>query len=64
MLANLLWSEFSDDQARNNLRTTLSNLNGLVSPHLTIEREPRSAITAISPTGWMWMLCERPLSPR
>ena len=38
-LANLLWSEFSDDQARNNLRTTLSNLNGLVSPHLTIERD-------------------------
>ena len=38
-LANLLWSEFSDDQARNNLRTTLSNLNGLVGPYLTIERD-------------------------
>lgn len=38
-LANLLWSEFTDEQARNNLRTTLSNLNGLVGPHLTIERD-------------------------
>ena len=38
-LANLLWREFSDEQARNNLRTTLSNLNGLVGPHLTIERD-------------------------
>ncbi len=38
-LANLLWSEFSDDQARNSLRTTLSNLNRLVGPHLTIERD-------------------------
>lgn len=38
-LANLLWSEFTDDQARNNLRTTLSNLNSLVGPHLTIERD-------------------------
>lgn len=38
-LANLLWSEFSDDQARNNLRTALSNLRGLVGPHLSIERD-------------------------
>ena len=38
-LANLLWSEFTDDQARNNLRTALSNLRGLVGPHLNIERE-------------------------
>ncbi len=38
-LANLLWSEFTDEQARNNLRTTLSNLNGLVGPRLTIERD-------------------------
>lgn len=38
-LANLLWSEFADDQARNNLRTALSNLRGLVGPHLSIERD-------------------------
>lgn len=38
-LANLLWSEFADDQARNSLRTTLSNLNSLVGSHLTIERD-------------------------
>jgi DNA-binding SARP family transcriptional activator len=38
-LANLLWSEFTDDQARNNLRTALSNLRGLVGPHLDIERD-------------------------
>lgn len=38
-LANLLWSEFPDAQARNNLRTVLSNLRGLVGPHLDIERE-------------------------
>jgi DNA-binding SARP family transcriptional activator len=38
-LANLLWSEFTDEQARNNLRTALSNLRGLVGPHLDIERE-------------------------
>lgn len=38
-LANLFWSEFTDEQARNNLRTTLSNLNGLVSNYLTISRD-------------------------
>ena len=38
-LANLLWSEFADGHARNNLRTALSNLRGLVGPHLDIKRE-------------------------
>jgi DNA-binding SARP family transcriptional activator/predicted ATPase len=38
-LAGLLWSDLPESNARNNLRKALTNLRGLVGPHLRITRQ-------------------------
>ena len=38
-LAGLLWGDLPEASARNNLRKALTNLRGLVGPHLSITRQ-------------------------
>src|SRR5262245_35800603 len=45
-IATLLWSEMTDTQARQNLRTVLPELRRLVGDHLLIERQTLAFHTA------------------
>src|SRR5689334_25341497 len=39
VLANLLWDNFTQDRTLANLRTSLSNLNQHLAPHINISRQ-------------------------